>query len=64
MEAGQASGFTKSIEMLQKIYKEDGELAATHKCLIAWMDLSARKIVELPKQIKKDFIIENAYIKK
>ncbi len=57
LEAGEPTGFTKSIQMVQHIYKEDGELAAAHRCVVAWMDLSLRKIVELPMQLKKDFSI-------
>lgn len=55
VEAGEPTGFTKSIQMLQHLHKENGELAATHRCVVAWMDLSLRKIVELPDQIKKYF---------
>lgn len=55
VEAGEPTGFTKSIQMVQHIYKNDGELAASHKCVVAWMDLCLRKIIGLPDQIKQDF---------
>lgn len=57
VEAGEATGFTKSIQMMQHLYKEDGELAATHRCVVAWMDLSLRKIVQLPEQIRSNFVV-------
>jgi acyl-CoA thioester hydrolase len=57
LEVGEPTGFTKSIQMLQNLYKEDGQLAATHKCIVAWMDLSLRKVIALPERIKKDFIV-------
>ncbi len=57
LETGEATGFTKSIQMVQHLYKEDGELAATHRCVVAWMDLSLRKIVQLPAQISANFVV-------
>lgn len=57
LQAGELTGFTKSIQMVQHVYKEDGELAASHKCVVAWMDLDKRKVIELPKQIQSDFLI-------
>lgn len=57
IEAGQPTGFTKSIEMVQYLYKTSGELAASHKCIVAWMDLKERKIIEIPELISKDFRI-------
>lgn len=59
LEAGEPTGFTKSIQMVQYIYKESGELAALHKCVVAWMDLNKRKIIELPASIQKDFKCAN-----
>ena len=58
LEAGEPTGFTKSIQMVQNLYKESGKLAASHKCVVGWMDLSLRKIIELPVQIKKDFLVK------
>lgn len=55
LEAGEPTGFTKSIQMVQHIYKENGELTASHKCIVAWMDLEIRKIIGLPKVIVSDF---------
>lgn len=55
VESGEPTGFTKSLQMQQFLYKEGGELAASHKCVVAWMDLSIRKIIELPEQVRKDF---------
>lgn len=57
LETGEPTGFTKSIQMVQNLYKENGDLAASHKCVVAWMDLSLRKIIELPGPIKKDFLV-------
>ncbi|MFV1874019.1 MAG: acyl-CoA thioesterase [Oleiphilus sp.] len=60
LQAGEPTGFTKSIQMIQRLYKEDGELAASHKCVVAWMDLTRRKIVALPEQIRLDFQVLEA----
>lgn len=47
------TGFTKSVQLSQQILKQNGEVAALHKCVVAWMDLEKRKIIELPEPIKK-----------
>lgn len=33
--AGPPTGYTKSIQMVQNLYSESGELAASHKCVVA-----------------------------
>lgn len=58
VEAGQATGFTKSIQMLQHIMNADGEIAAVHRCAVGWMDLAERKIVELPAVIRARFPVQ------
>jgi acyl-CoA thioester hydrolase len=55
LETGEPTGFTKSIQMVQHMYKQNGELAAIHKCVVAWMDLEKRKIIELPERIRAEF---------
>lgn len=47
------TGYTKSVQLVQSIYKSNGELAAVHRCVIGMMDLNVRKIVDLPAQIKQ-----------
>lgn len=56
-EPGEPTGFSKSVQMVQHMYKENGDLAAIHKCVVAWMDLEKRKIIELPEQIKRVYSI-------
>ncbi|CAA0092602.1 Uncharacterised protein [BD1-7 clade bacterium] len=51
IEAVEPTEFSKSIQIAQRLYKENGELSATHYCTFAWMDLTARKIIALPEQI-------------
>ncbi|KZY83826.1 hypothetical protein A3752_04765 [Oleiphilus sp. HI0081] len=58
MEPGEPTGFTKTVQMLQNIYKANGELSAVHRCVVGWMDLEARKIIELPEKIKELYLIE------
>jgi acyl-CoA thioester hydrolase len=55
LETGEPTGFTKSIQMVQHMYKQNGELAAIHRCVVAWMDLEKRKIIELPERIRAEF---------
>ncbi|KZZ13079.1 hypothetical protein A3749_26725, partial [Oleiphilus sp. HI0078] len=58
VEPGEPTGFTKTVQMLQNIYKANGELSAVHRCVVGWMDLEARKIIELPEKIKELYLIE------
>lgn len=58
VEIGEPTGFTKSVQIVQKIYKGDGELSALHRCTFAWMDLNVRKIIPLPEPIKALFPTE------
>ena len=58
VEVGLPTGFSKSIRMQQHLYTEQGEVAAVHHCVIGWMDLDKRKIVELPESIRSRFPVE------
>lgn len=49
VEVGEATGFSKSVQMVQHIYKPCGTLAAIHRCVIGFMDMVERKIVALPE---------------
>ena len=58
VEAGEATGFTKSIQILQHLYKPSGELAAVLRCVVAWMDLEQRKVIGLPESILQRFPVQ------
>ena len=58
VEAGEPTGFSKSIRMLQYLYSADGHIAAVHRCVIGWMDLDKRKIVTIPIPILERFPID------
>jgi acyl-CoA thioester hydrolase len=45
--------FSKSVQLIQYVYTEEGELSAIHRCVVAWMSLEKRKVIELPDQIKR-----------
>lgn len=51
VEVGESTGSNKSVQLIQHLYNESGELAAINKAVSGWMDLSARKIVHLPEQL-------------
>lgn len=55
IEVGEPTGFSKSIQIVQKMYKATGELAAIHRCVVGFMDLEVRKIVALPDVIAERF---------
>lgn len=60
VEVGAPTGFSKSIQMYQRILKENGELSAEHRCVVGFMDLNIRKIIALPEQIKSLFLVESS----
>ena len=51
VELGEATGSSKSTCWMNKVYKEDGTLAATHQVVVGWMDMRLRKIVKLPELV-------------
>jgi acyl-CoA thioester hydrolase len=51
VERAEPSGFSKSVRLIQKVYKSSGDLSAIHCCVVGWMSLEMRKIVDLPEQI-------------
>lgn len=51
VEVGEPTGSAKSVQVVQSLYKQSGELAAVNTVLCGWMDLSLRKVVPLPEAL-------------
>jgi acyl-CoA thioester hydrolase len=51
VELGESTGSSKSTCWMNKVYKEDGTLAASHQVVVGWMDMRLRKIVKLPELV-------------
>lgn len=48
VELGAPTGSEKSVCWVNNLYKKDGTLAAKHQVVVGWMNLTQRKIVQLP----------------
>jgi acyl-CoA thioester hydrolase len=57
VELGEATGSSKSTCWMNKVYKEDGTLAANHQIVVGWMDMRLRKIVELPELVSNEHLL-------
>ena len=62
VEVGEPTGFTKTVQMLQRLYNAEGELSAEHRCVVGFMDLSIRKVVELPEKIKELYLLDTEVV--
>ena len=58
VESGEPTGAKKSVRIVNKVYKPNGELAAQHQVVVGWMDVKLRKVVELPKKIQQLYGLE------
>jgi acyl-CoA thioester hydrolase len=58
VETGEPTGSTKSVSIVNKVYKPSGELAAQHQVIVGWMDVKKRKVVELPEKIRQLYLSE------
>ena len=57
VEIGEPTGSKKSVCIVNKVYKPNGELAAQHQVVVGWMDVKARKVVELPEKIQQLYLL-------
>lgn len=48
VELGAATGSEKSVCWVNNLYKQDGTLAAKHQVVVGWMNMTQRKIAQLP----------------
>lgn len=63
VEVGEPTGSAKSVQLVNHIYRQNGELAARHKAVFGWFSTSERKVVELPGVVQQYMLehrIENA----
>jgi len=51
VELGELTGSSKSVCWVNKLYKQNGDLAAKHQVVVGWMDIKLRKVVKLPSLI-------------
>lgn len=58
VETGEPTGSAKSVCIVNKIYKPNGELAAQHQVVVGWMDIKQRKVVALPEKIHQLYFVE------
>lgn len=58
LEPGEPTGSTKSIQVINKVFRQSGELAAVHKAVFGWFDSEKRKVVELPERIRQVCLLE------
>ncbi len=58
LEPGEPTGSKKSIQVINTIYRENGELAAVHKAVFGWFDSEKRKVVELPSMIRQVCLLD------
>lgn len=58
VETGEPTGSKKSVRIVNKVYKPNGDLAAQHQVVVGWMDVNLRKVVELPEKIQQLYHIE------
>jgi len=48
VELGTATGSEKSVCWVNNLYKQDGTLSAKHQVVVGWMNMTQRKITQLP----------------
>ncbi|OPX54577.1 acyl-CoA thioester hydrolase [Oceanospirillum multiglobuliferum] len=53
LEAGEPTGSEKSICVINHLYNAKGELAARHRAVFGWFDMTQRKVVKLPETIRQ-----------
>jgi acyl-CoA thioester hydrolase len=58
VETGEQTGSKKSVSIVNRIYKPNGDLAAQHKVVVGWMDMKKRKVVELPEKILQLYFVD------
>jgi len=56
IEIGEPTGSAKSVQLVNSIYRQDGELAARHKAIFGWFSMSERKVVALPDIVKSHML--------
>ena len=56
VEAGQDTGSDKSIQVINRVLTENGELAAVHTVIVGWLDMKVRKVVRLPELIRNSYL--------
>ena len=60
VEMGEPTGSAKSVQLVQNIYRQNGELAARHKAVFGWFSMTERKVVELPGLVKQHMLEHQA----
>lgn len=55
VEVGEPTGFSKSVQICQSLYKNCGTLIARHRCVIGFMDMQTRRAVALPEPFAERF---------
>ena len=63
VETGESTGSKKSVCIVNKVYKPNGELAAQHQVVVGWMNVVKRKVVELPEKIRELYFVDEAIVK-
>lgn len=56
IEVGEPTGSAKSVQLVNNIYRQNGELAARHKAVFGWFSMTERKVVELPEIVKANMM--------
>lgn len=62
VETGDPTGSNKSVCIINKVYKPNGELAAQHQVVVGWMDVVKRKVVELPQKIRDLYFVDEVIV--
>ena len=58
VEPGDPTGSEKSIQVVNRIYRQNGDLAATHRAVFGWFDSKERRVVTLPEKIRQVCLLD------
>ncbi|MEH6450932.1 MAG: acyl-CoA thioesterase [Oleispira sp.] len=61
VELGAATGSEKSVCWVNNLYKQDGSLAAKHQVVVGWMNMTQRRIAQLPL-LATDNYLKNLFV--
>ena len=58
VEVGEPTGSAKSVQLINNVYRQNGELAARHKAVFGWFSMKERKVVELPDIVQRHMLAQ------